>query len=96
MDGKAQRAHWKDVKKFSKPLTDRDDGLAQGRQWWGDKECSCLFENPTMMPFDDHDNIEKYGWALAKDAPVPAGVCNYFPLAWSLNKVQTDTSTWLT
>ena len=53
------RAHWPSVKKFAKKSTDREKGLKDGREHWADHEVVLTFENPTFVPFDDHDDIDK-------------------------------------
>ena len=64
----AQRSHWKDVKKFMRPLTDRDEGIKAGRQFWDTKngETSILFKHITNVPFDDLDDIEANGWSIGE------------------------------
>ena len=53
------RAHWPSVKKFAKKSTDREKGLKEGREYWALHEVVLTFENPTFVPFDDHDDIDK-------------------------------------
>merc|ERR1712224_1072810 len=72
------------VKKFSKPLTERNAGIDSGRQWWGDSEMSVLFKHPTLLPFDDHDMIRKNAFDLSKEHGQNAGgPLQYYPLALS-------------
>ena len=72
--GEAQRAHWPSIKHWSRPLSDRDHGIATGRKWWAPPplcEASLLFRDATMIPFDDHDVIRRLELPLAtQSSPV--------------------------
>ena len=78
-DGKAQRAHWRSVKKFSKPLSDRDDPRRRGsvsdpaRGKTVARQVSLFFEHPTRVPFAELDARSAHGWPLGACAhePVP-------------------------
>lgn len=77
----SQRAHWPEVKRYSKPLEEREKGMREGRMWWGDREASCLFKHPTLLPFDDHDAIDSANLPLADDCGTNAGgPLQYYPL----------------
>ena len=78
----ALRSHWPDVKKHARPLTERDEGIAKGRKRWMDEEIAVLFEDQTMLPFDDHDAIEKHDLDLPSDGA--------YPFAYQLKKGETE------
>ena len=78
----ALRSHWPSVKKFAKPLTERDEGLANGRKRWMDEEIALLYESQTMLPFDDHTAIERYELELPKGGS--------YPFVYQLKKGETD------
>ncbi len=58
-----QRKGWKHVKKYARPMEQRDDRTAQ---WNGESECSLMFKHLTLVPFSDLDEISEFGFAVAK------------------------------
>jgi len=64
----AQKKHWKDVKKFMRPLEDRDAGMKEKRQFWDTKwgESILLFRHVTNIPFDDLDDIDANGFEIGE------------------------------
>jgi len=71
--GEAQRSHWKEIKKFSRPLEERYKLPSGTGVHWAKEESSMLFEGPTQIPFDDHDAIDEHGWVVngTKGFPLP-------------------------
>eukprot|EP00937_MAST-01D_sp_MAST-1D-sp2_P008028 g8028.t1 len=69
-DAAAQRAHWKGVRRHARPLAERGvpaaspTAGASREPFWAEEECSALLEDPTVVPFDDHDAIRAHGWEV--------------------------------
>ncbi|GBG24497.1 TBC1 domain family member 8B [Hondaea fermentalgiana] len=70
-DANALRSHWPAVRKFAIALDEFEAGRARGRKYWLGKEATILFEDATLLPFDDLDSIDKEGFAVvsAEEAP---------------------------
>ena len=80
---RAQRLHWPDVKPWSRPLSERDEGIAQGRKWWARpplQEASLLYREATLVPFDDHDTIRRFGLPVPEPPGAQGAGCYPVPM----------------
>jgi len=71
-DANALRSHWPSVRKFALPLDEVEAGRKNKRQHWVGREATVLFEDATLIPFDDLSNIESEHFAIASKIQAPA------------------------